>query len=137
MKHTLTADDVHRIFAEETAQGKTPTEARQGTRTQVHVLIHEQNPTPMADRPTHLVGIEEREKDAKGRPRTLTRAENEQIRQHQLAQVTEAHMIASEKARSGPDSTHRDAHHYVQKMHQKAIWEETDRLVTAALGGAS
>ena len=125
---TVSRDDVLRMHAEEVAKGKSSRDARQGTRTRTHEALHLERPTPLADRPTHI--------EAALLTRSLTKAENDAVRTHQLAQVAEAQMIASEKARLGPDATHRDAHHYVQKLHQKALWEAADKLVDDALGPA-
>lgn len=130
MAHSLTSADVQRVYAEEIARGKTPKDARQGARTMIQSMLHQQLPTPYSDKPTLVAAAEKMQ-------RGLTAEEKKMILDHQFGQVTDAEMIASERARSGVDATHRDAHHYVQKMHQKSLWEEADRLVFGAIGGAS
>ena len=126
LTHTVTKADVVRVHAEEVSRGKSPEDARAGTRTVIQAMLHLQLPSPCSDVPTALVG-----------KLSLDPAERACVKSHQLAQVTTEDMIASEKARSGVDGTHRDAHHFMQKEHQKNLWVETDRLVTEALGGAS
>ena len=126
MDHTLTKADVLRIHAEEVLRGKSREDALAGTRTVVQSMLHTQLPSPHSDVPAKLVGKQK-----------LEPAEKACIRAHQVAQLTEAELIASERARSGPDGTHADAHHFAQKEHQKALWVEADRLVAEALGGAS
>jgi hypothetical protein len=130
MAHSVTAADVQRVYGQEVERGKNAKEARQGTRTVIQGMLQAQLPTPYSDQPTLVAA-------ALQMKRGLTAQEVKALRDHQFAQVTEADMIASEKARMGVDATHRDAHHYVQKTHQKSLWEEADRLVNATLGGAS
>ena len=133
---TITVDDVKRIYAEEVLRGKSPEDARAGTRTVVQMQLSTDSPPPHCDRPSDLVGIEEK-RAASGEKARITREESARIKAHQVAQLTDADLIASEKARSGPDGTHVDAHHFKQKMHQKKLWEQTEVLVASALGVAS
>src|ERR1700689_3660073 len=92
--------DVQRIYAEELARGKSPREARVGTRTTVQARLHAAKPTPYSDKPTLVAAAE-----AAGRP--LSVAEREGILAYQQTQVTDGDMLASERARRGPDRTHR------------------------------
>ena len=132
----VTIDDVKRIYAEEVSRGKSPEDARAGTRTVVQMRLSADSPPPHCDRPADLVGIEEK-RAAAGEKAKLTREESNRIVAHQVAQLTDADFIASEKARSGPDGTHTSAHHYKQKQHQIKLWEQTEVLVASALGAAS
>ena len=51
-------------------------------------------------------------------------------------EVTDEHRVLSDKDRE-VDPNHTSAHHWLQKQHGKAIWEEVDRLVAqAGLAGA-
>jgi hypothetical protein len=135
MNHTLTSADVLRIHQAELAYEVTPgvkktaTEARQGTRTLVHELLQEQCPLPVLLPPPSrdFAPHEVVARDAETATRKVAVA----------LQVSDADILESEKARSGPDGNHRDAVHYVQKKHGKALWAETDRLVNEALGGAA
>ena len=133
---TITVDDVKRVYAEEIARGKSPADARAGTRTVIQGRLAVESPPPHSDRPDDLVGIEDQRAKAGEKP-VLTREEQERIQKHQFAQLTTDDLIASEKARLGVDGTHTHAHHFKQKLHQKAQWEQTDVLVASALGVAS
>jgi hypothetical protein len=46
-------------------------------------------------------------------------------------QVTDAHRIASDRARA-LDPNHTDAHHWLQKEHGKALWKQADALCREA-----
>jgi hypothetical protein len=129
MKHTVTAADVKRIHAANVARGKTPAEARQGARTEVHELLQAQLPVPypLPARTKTFAAADTAARDADLANRTKA----------MQSQVTDAEILASERARGGADATHRDAHHWVQKQHGIALWQETDRLIAEALGGAS
>jgi hypothetical protein len=136
MSHTITAADVQRIAAAEAAfthhdgSKKTAAEQRQGTRTAVHELLQEQCPQPYAlpppSRAFHPTEGAARNADIAARKAAL------------IASIPDELIIESERARvDSTDGGHRDAVHYVQKKHGKALWAETDRLVIDALGGAS
>lgn len=133
---TVTVDDVKRVHAAEVLRGKTAQEARDGTRTVIYGMLQAEQPPPYSDRPADLVGAEEKRAAAGGKP-MLTVEERARVSAHQRAQVTDADKIASEGARTGASTDHRDAHHYVQKMHQIGLWKQTDALVASALGVAS
>ena len=139
MDHTVTAEDVKRIYTEEQstvvmvdkARGtvlKTPAEAFHGTRTRVHELLQNQLPLPYQlpppSRVFHNGEWEERDADTAARKVALAKSIPDEL------------LIESEKARSQPNGQHQDAVHYVQKKHGIALWEETDRLVSATLGSA-
>jgi len=139
MNHTITTADVQRIFSEESAATytnhlgdftKTRAEALQGTRTRVHELLQEQVPCSyQADPPS------KEEMSAVGEKRNILIA----ARRAKLSMsIPDSLVLESERARNGPDGTHKDAVHYVQKLHGKALWAEADRLVAVAgLGGVS
>lgn len=146
MNHTVTVEDVKRIYKEAQAARCSPKDARNWARTEVHALIQAQNPMPLPlsppARPFNLAGITTgpdgynvhdaslAEREAKARTADL-----EARKAALFTQLTTEQILESERARSGPDGTHRDAVHYVQKQHGKALWEATDLLVNQALGG--
>ena len=119
--HTLTTDDVKAIHDRLKHRG--PRDAYLGTRTEVHEALQAQCPPQYTSFPDHL---------PMDRHAKFTRAELAEIHAHQRAQVTDAEILASERARAGVDGDHRDAHHYVQKQHGIALWKEADRLIAAA-----
>ena len=134
MEHQVTAEIVQAIYSEESAlvvggKTKTPAEARQGTRTRVHELLQAQVPCAyVLPAPSRQFGPDERV------------ARNEDIakrKQALQASIPNELILESERARSGPDGTHRDAVHYLQKKYGKALWEETDKLVNQVLGGGA
>jgi hypothetical protein len=131
MAASLTPAEVQSIHQAELAKGKSAKDARQGTRTLVHAELQVRNPAPYTELPTLVAAHLATTKVG------LTPEHVAQIKAHQLSLVTEAEMVESERARSGVDSTHKDAHHFVQKKHGMALWAETDRLVGTVLGGAS
>ena len=146
MKHTVTPADVKRLYSENLGRNKTPKDARQGTRTEVHALIHVQNPTPLPlpapGREFNLSGIAVGADGFKAHDPALAAREAEAKSADLVArkaglfsQLTTEQILESEKARAGVDGGHRDAVHYVQKQHGKALWAETNRLVTEVLGG--
>lgn len=148
MDHTVTTADVKRIHQALVDDKRTPQECRQGTRTEVHALIQEQNPSPLAlgapSREFNVSGIVINKfgfkvhDEAHGIAETAAKEADLAVRKAALFdKLTAEQMIASEKARAGVDGTHRDAVHFVQKEHSKAVWAEADRLVSEALGGAS
>jgi hypothetical protein len=128
---SLSNEDVIAFHKAEIDLGKSAKDARQGTRTRVQEELQKLNPVPYSDTPSHVEA-----KILTGKV-GLDKSEREAILDHQFAQVTVDEMVASERARRSVDGTHRDAHHYVQKQHQKGLWEEADKLVNIALGGAS
>ena len=134
MNHSVTIDDVKHIYRENVAQlvggsRKTPAEARQGTRTEVHALLQEQVPCPYRLAPPARAYAPH-----EGKLRNQNIADRKATL---IASIPDALVLESERARSGPDGGHVDAVHYVQKQHGKALWVEADRLVVEAIGGAS
>ena len=135
LNHTVTPADVKRIYEACLATvvpggpRTSPAEARQGTRTEVHELLQAQVPCPyQMPPPGRVFGPGEAE------------ARNLDIARRKTAlalSIPDELVIESERARGGPDGTHRDAVHYVQKKHGAALWAEADRLVAETLGGAS
>jgi hypothetical protein len=101
----------------------------QSTRTEVHAALQLLNPMPYSDHPPHLPP--QTSTQGLKRRTAFTHSEMAEIRAHQTGQVTDAEVMASEKARV-KDPSHTDAHHYVQKEHGKALWAEADRLILAA-----
>ena len=146
MTHAVTSEIVKEIFAEESAavlypengpsEGvkKTRLEVFQGTRTRVHLLLQEQVPCP------YVLPPPETRSDGKtplmGPMRT---ASVERRKAALIASIPDELILESEKARAQlpPSDMHRDAVHYAQKQYGKALWAETDRLVSAAMGGLS
>ncbi len=144
--HTVTTDDVTRIYAEHLAAGRKPAEALQGTRTEVHSLIHAQNPTPLPlPPPSRVFNLEGIVEDADGyRVHDAALAQRECNAKDQdhatrvaslFGQLTPEVMIASERARTGRADDHKDAIHFVQKQHGKDLWAATDVLVDSACQG--
>lgn len=133
LKHTITTTDVKALY--ERLKPRGPKDAYMGLRTEVHEALQTQCPLPYSDHPAHLP------KDLHDGKRTkFSSAEVAEILSHQRAQVTDTEILAAERARQTGDGGHRDAHHYVQKKHGQALWEEADRLIKEAgitEGGAS
>jgi hypothetical protein len=76
-------------------------------------------------------------RDARQGTRTTVQALMQVDRPTPAGPVTDADRLASEKARESVDGNHKDALHFVQKTHQKALWVAADKLVVSALGSAT
>jgi hypothetical protein len=146
--NNVTIADVQSIYAQNIAQQKSPADARCGTRTSVHELLQAQNsmpyPLPPASREFNVSGIVVGPSGFKIQDPALAASEvaarnadlaARKSKMHSL--VTDAEVLASERARSGPDGGHTSAHHYVQKQHGIQLWQAADKLVSDALGGAT
>ena len=123
MEHTVTTDFVKATYARLASRG--PKDAFMGLRTEVHEALQAQLPPPYSDHPAHL---------PKEDGRKFTAAEQAEIHEFMRSSVTDAEIIAFDRARA-KDRDHRltqDAHHFVQKEHGKALWAEADRLIKAA-----
>lgn len=125
---TISTEDIQRIHAEHVARGLTPAECVQGTRTAVHALV--QAETPLAA--SSLTPEMQAERDAR---EPLTHAQKAAHLAHQRSQVTPEQHEAYGRAKGAGDRSARncaDAHHWVQMLHQTAMWKEADRLVAEA-----
>jgi len=99
-------------------------EAFRGTKSRVHAQLQLEKPPPYSDLPAHV------KPQSDG---TLkTRKEFADVQSHQRMQPTDAEHVAAGKARSGPDGSFVDTHHYVQREHGKALWVEAAKLVADA-----
>jgi hypothetical protein len=135
--NTLTVDEVKVIHAAQVARKDAPADfdAKQSTRVLVHADLQVRNPMPCTSLTPDMQA-------ARDRRDPLTYQEHEAQVVHQKAQVTPEQHAAHAAARNGkhPDLvdangviTVKDAHHHVQKLHGKSLWEETDRLVGQAV----
>ena len=130
--NTLTLDEVRKIAdgqARGPFSGSPGFNVKAATRTAVHEALQAKNPPPCATvAPEHAQALNGR--------RPLTFTEKAAIDAFKRGQVTEEHhqSLAAARSAGSLDAVGViDTFHFVQKMHGKSLWEETDRLV-AALG---
>lgn len=129
--NSLQIDEVKAIHAANVARKDPPQgwDPRQSTRVHVHEELQRRNPMP-------CTSITPEMQAARDRRTPMTHVEKAAQVAHQLAQVTEEQHEAHGRAKATRDPDHvttKDAHHFVQKEHGKALWTETDRLVGEAV----
>lgn len=143
----ITKSDVLKIrddvVAAATAAGVTLTAAEvvQGTRTMVHAALSLEKPAPY---PLPPAPPGKSRADFLARMRSANRAELKSLNdeEHALLATRKAQMhlsvppevhVAFQQASETEKYGIRDAHHFAQKEHGKALWEETNSLVAQAL----
>lgn len=127
--NTLTVDQVKAVYAAEKARKDVPPgfDPKQAARVRTKEKLQELNPLPYSQLPGEMQAQRDRRT-------ALTRVEHAQHVAHLRSQVTEADHQAFALARGTKDAEGvLDAHHFAQKMHQKGLWAEADRLVGEAL----
>ena len=125
--HTITTADVLALRDDLVARGRTGADVRQALRTELSGLLQLQCPPPGSS----LTPEQHAERQANG----FTDAQQAAHLAHQMAQLTAEHHAAWGTARrtNDPEAANvKDAHHFAQKMHVKALWAEVDRLVAEA-----
>jgi len=116
---SLTSDEVLEIHKD--SLERYPKTAAHSTRTEVHAELQLRNPPPYSDNPPDLPKEQG----------SYSPEERKRIQAFQRAMPTDAECI--EFARQRASQPHIvDAHHWVQMKHQRALWEEADRLLAAA-----
>jgi hypothetical protein len=123
---SLTDAEVLAIYAAQRDRVNPPVgwEPWQSTRVLVHLELQHRNPMPCSALTPAMVAARERRMP-------LTVEEREEQARYQSSQVTDEQHLTFSRAKMS-DPNHKEtlhAHHYVQKEHGKALWEETDRLV--------
>lgn len=124
---TLSIDDVKTIYAQEQARQGAPEgfDPKQSTRVLVHEKLQALNPVPYGEDVLSAEQLAAR----KGRA-VLTRKQHAEHVATMRAAVSEDDYAAFARAKGTDDAVGvADAHHFAQKMHQKALWKEADRLV--------
>ena len=132
-------------FAAYVAEGRTPTEARQGVRTWTYEQLAGERASsqPYALRPL-LRDYRHDHVDPAVRQAEMTAYiadENARVAES-FASVTDADHLAASKHNAKCMATGMTAdmvahgHHFAQKEWGKALWLEVDKIVAAALGGA-
>jgi hypothetical protein len=130
--NSIPVDEVKTIYAAQAARKDVPDgfDPRQSTRVLVKARLQELNPLPYSTVTPDMQA-------ARDRRGSLTRKELAEQHAYMRAQVTEEDHERYARARGTPDTEAvRDAHHFAQKMHGKALWELADGLVEEVLGKA-
>jgi hypothetical protein len=125
---TVTIEQVQAIHKEHQTRGLTPTECVQGTRTAVHALFQAESPLPC----TSITPEMQAARDARS---PMTADQKFAQEDHQRDQVTPEQIKSYREARSSGDRNAqncRDAHHWVQMVHQTSLWQRTDALCAQA-----
>jgi len=127
--NSLSLDEVRAIASAQAKFKDVPGfKLRDAIRTSVHEALQAKNPPPCSTvTPEHAKAMNARA--------PLTHIQKADIDTFKRGQLTEEHhqALAAARASGSLDAVGVvDALHFVQKMHGKSLWEETDRLVAEA-----
>jgi hypothetical protein len=128
---SLSVDEVKAIYAAEQARKGVPDgfDPKQSTRVLLKARLQEINPVPYGEQVLSEAQIASR----RGRPKPSRKEHAEHVAAMRSA-VTEEDHAAFARAKGTPDAKDvLDAHHFAQKMHQKSLWAETDRLIAEVI----
>lgn len=121
----MNIDQVKAIFAAAVARYGAGKDAIQATRTEVHAALQIEKPLPFSEAAPEC---------AAKHGKLHTHAEAELNRIHQVNQITDEELTVAARAIALEPAAHRatSVHHYFQREHGRALWEETDALCREA-----